>query len=281
MEGSPAGTGMDSLETSGTREPAVPWWRRKLRAVPVIIGINGVVFVLWQLARSSRDMLEFMAANFLVSAVHLQHGLYWTLLTSVFSHEALWHFAINMIVLYSFGAILARVWGKSVFTGFYLVAGLAGSVGHVVTCLYVLHDPRVSALGASGAIAGLLMAYAMIFPRQRILIMGFIPVPAWAGVAALVAWDLWGLLAQSHGGGLPIGHGAHLGGAVAGAVMVLLFRRQLEPEHVLMPVGPSRAEVRELERIRAKLEAEGPQSLTPEEARFLAELRRRYHPPSQ
>jgi len=261
----------------GTQLQEAPWYRRKLVAVPIIIGINAIVFVMWQLARSSRGFLELMAANFLVSAVHLQHGLYWTLLTSVFSHEAFWHITINMIVLYSFGAILERLWGAKVFTEFYLAAGLAGSVGHVATCLYVLHNPRISALGASGAIAGLLMAYAVIFPHQKILIMGIIPVPAWAGVAALVAWDLWGLVAQSHGGGLPIGHGAHLGGAAAGAVMVFLFRQRLEPEHLLMPAGPTRAEIRELERIRAKLEATGPQSLTPEERQFLGELRARYH----
>lgn len=257
---------------------AEPWYRRKLRAVPVIIGINAAVFVLWQLAHSSRGLLEFMAANFLVSAVHLEHGLYWTLLTSVFSHEAFWHFTINMIVLYSFGAILERLWGAKVFTEFYLVAGLAGSIGHVTTCVVVLHQPQVSALGASGAIAGLLMAFAIVFPHQKILIMGIIPVPAWAGIAALVAWDLWGLAAQRHGGGLPIGHGAHLGGAAAGAIMVFLFRDRLEPRDRLLPRGPSRAEVRELERIRTKLQAEGPHSLTPEETHFLAELRRRYHP---
>jgi len=127
----------------------------------------------------------------------------------------------------------------------------------------------------------LLMAYAIIFPRQKILIMGIVPVPAWAGVAALVAWDLWGLAAQSHGGGLPIGHGAHLGGAGAGAIMVLLFRQRFQPEHLVMPAGPTRAEIRELERIRHKLESEGPHALTPEEAQFLADLRRRFHPDSQ
>jgi len=249
--------------------------------LPVIIGINAIVFGLWQLARSSQVLLELMATNFLVSPVHLEHGLYWTLLTSVFSHEAFWHFAINMIVLYSFGAILERLWGPMVFTGFYLVAGLAGSIGHVATCLFVLHDPKISALGASGAIAGLLMAYAIIFPHQKILIMGIVPVPAWAGVAGLVAWDLWGVVAQSHGGGLPIGHGAHLGGAAAGVVMVLLFRDRLEPQDRMMPRSPSRTELRELERIRTKLETGGPHSLTPEEAAFLGELRRRYHGDAQ
>jgi len=162
-----------------------PWWQRPLRALPVIVGLDVVVFVLWQLARTSEPLARFMLVNFVVSATRLENGLVWTVLSSVFSHQELWHLGVNMLVLWSFGSILERLWGWRAFTAFYLAAGLAGSVAHAGACVWILHDPRISALGASGAVAGVLMAYAMLFPRQKILVMGIVPVPAAAGVLVL------------------------------------------------------------------------------------------------
>ena len=82
------------------------------------------------------------------------------------------------------------------------------------------------ALGASGAIAGLVLVFSLIFPREKILLMGIIPVPALFGALAFVGLDLWGLTAQAHGGGLPIGHGAHLGGALTGMLYYVFFLRR-------------------------------------------------------
>jgi len=247
--------------------------------VPVTIGIDVLVFLAWQVARTLPAVHTFMVVNFLVSPVHLQHGLFWTLLTSVFSHAELWHIAVNMIVLYSFGSVLERLWGTRDFTVFYLIAGVLASVTHCATSLWLLGRPNISALGASGAISGLLMAYALLFPKQKILVMGIIPVPAAAGVLAFVGFDVWGLVAQSHGGGFPIGHGAHLGGAAAGALLYFVFirprlRQRLGAGGSGTPML-SRAESRELKRLHEKIEAEGPESLTEEERVFLGGLRDR------
>jgi membrane associated rhomboid family serine protease len=70
------------------------------------------------------------------------------------------------------------------------------------------------------------MLFALMFPRQIILLFYIIPLPAIFGALGFVALDLWGLSAQAHGGGLPIGHGAHLGGALTGAVFYFLFLRR-------------------------------------------------------
>jgi membrane associated rhomboid family serine protease len=70
------------------------------------------------------------------------------------------------------------------------------------------------------------MLFSLMFPRQKIAILGIIPVPALAGVLIFVAFDLWGLFEQTQGGGLPIGHGAHLGGALTGVVYYFLFIRR-------------------------------------------------------
>ncbi len=260
------------------QDAGAPWWRRPLRAVPVIVGLDVAVFFFWQLARTSEPLARFLLVNFVVSADRLEAGLFWTLLTSVFSHQEFWHLGVNMVVLWSFGSILERLWGWRAFSAFYLAAGIAGSAAHAAACVWILHEPRIAALGASGAVAGVLMAYAVLFPRQKILVMGIVPVPAAGGVLAFAALDVWGLVAQSRGGGLPIGHGAHLGGALAGAILVVGFRRWLGRRGREMPRVLSRRELQELERIREKLEAGGPQSLSQEELRFLEDLRRSSSP---
>jgi len=259
-----------------------PWWRRPLRAVPAIIGLNVVVFVMWRMAFTSQQWRELMVVNFLTSPYHLAHGLWWTVLTSAFSHSALWHIAINMIVLWSFGTVLERLWGVRIFTGFYLIAAVVSSLSYSAVALWFLHQPNVPALGASGAITGLLMAYALIFPKQKILVMGIIPVPAFAGVMAFVAWDLWGLFVQRHGGGLPIAHGAHLGGAAAGAVMYFAYLKPRIAQAVArgglrLPPTMSRREAAELKRLQQKVREQGPDSVTPKERHFLLELQERFH----
>jgi len=189
-----------------------------------------------------------------------------------------------MIVLYSFGALLERMWGLRLFTVFYLVSALVASLTHCMVSPLVMGRTDVYALGASGALAGLLAAYALQFPKHRILIFGLIPVPALAGALAFAALDVWGLVAQGRGGGLPIGHGAHLGGAACGALLWALFYRQRFPR--VAAAGRSRAgglpmprldreESAELHRLHDKISRSGPASLTPKEAEFLRRLRER------
>lgn len=182
--------------------------------VPIIIVLNVLVFAMWVLSGPS----ELMLNNFLVSWDGLAEGRYWTLLTSVFSQNMFLHIFINMFVLNSFGTLLEQVLGSWRFLRFYLVAGVVSSASHCLVSNFIIHQPEQAALGASGAIAGLVLVFSLIFPKEKILLFGIIPMPALWGALAFVALDLWGLSAQAHGGGLPIGHGAHLGGAFTGVV---------------------------------------------------------------
>ncbi|MGD9253938.1 MAG: rhomboid family intramembrane serine protease [Holophagae bacterium] len=256
--------------------------RPRTPAVSIIIGLNILVFLAWQAAMMAPGLRQFMITNFLVSTTHLEHGLVWTLVTAAFSHNELWHAAINLLVLWSFGTVLEHLWGTKVFVLFYLGAAVFASLSHCLVSTFVLGSSDVPALGASGAVSGLLLAYALRFPRHKILLFGIVPIPALIGVLAFVGIDLWGLLAQSRGGGLPIGHGAHLGGALAGALMYFLYLRDafpIEPAPRLRPdvrVPTLTAdEAREFERIRIKIERTGPHTLTPKEQVFLDRLRDR------
>lgn len=162
--------------------------------------------------------------------MHLEFGKYWTLITSVFSHNLLFHLLINMFAFYGFGIALETILGSKRFLIFYLIAGIIGSFGHCFVSTYILDNPTIPALGASGAVSGVILLFSLMFPREKILILGILPIPAIFGALLFVAFDIWGVIDQSRGGTLPIGHGAHLGGAFFGLCYYLFFvKRKLRP----------------------------------------------------
>ncbi|MEZ4873294.1 MAG: rhomboid family intramembrane serine protease [Bdellovibrionales bacterium] len=185
-----------------------------------IIIINIPIFLLWMFSP------QIMEDHFAVSWTGLQQGRFWTLLTSVFSHFLFIHLFVNMFVLRSFGSLLERLMGHLLFLKFYLIAGLISSFTHCFVSNYFVGKPDLPAVGASGAIAGLILLFAMLFPKEKILLFGIIPIPAFWGAMGFIGLDLWGLIEQTQGGGLPIGHGAHLGGAFTGIIYYFFFRRR-------------------------------------------------------
>lgn len=270
---------MDRLR-SRLPAPLPEWMHRRLRVVPAIVAINIVVFLAWQASRWIPALENFMVTNFLVSWVRLEHGYVWTLLTAAFSHSEVWHIAINMVVLWSFGSVLERLLGWRVFLAFYLSSALVSSVAHCVVS-WSMGRASVPALGASGAVAALLLTYALLFPHARLLVFGIVPVPALAGALVFVGLDVWGLLAQGQGGGLPIGHGAHLGGALCGFLFWLFaLRGRFGPsvredrsEEGNLQLSPEEAQ--RFDRIRQTLSVEGPEGLTQDETEFLRSIRER------
>lgn len=200
--------------------------------VTLLIALNTIVYLVWnygdELGVGRALGPEFMIDNFLVSWDALAAGRYWVLLTSVFSHSNLLHLFMNMFVLNSFGPIVQRTLGARRFLAFYLVAGLVSSLAHALVSAFLMKDPGIPALGASGAISGVVLLFSLLYPKEKILMFAIIPVPAIFGAVLFVALDIWGLVAQSSGGGLPIGHGAHLGGAFAGFLYFLILRVQFK-----------------------------------------------------
>lgn len=189
----------------------------------LIIKLNILVFALWYIFSTTDSM--FMFENFLVSWVHVEDGRVWTLITSVFSHNAFLHIFLNMYALYGFGSALESIIGPKSYLRFYLMAGIIASLSHCLVSAYLLGDPGLPALGASGAVSGVILVFSLLFPSEKILLLGLIPLPAIWGAILLVGLDVWGLVSQTHGSGLPIGHGAHLGGAFTGLIYYFLFLR--------------------------------------------------------
>jgi membrane associated rhomboid family serine protease len=199
--------------------------------VLIFLIINAAVFAAWLWYGGS----PFMVDNFLVSWDGLAAGRWWTLLTSEFSHVWFLHFFINMYVLASFGPIVEYTIGSQRFFSFYIAAAVIASLSHAAVSNYIIGQPGIPALGASGAISGVILLFSFLYPRARLLLFGIIPMPAIFGALLFVGLDVIGLIAQSTGGGLPIGHGAHLGGAATGVLYYLLLISRLrmqQPQRV-------------------------------------------------
>lgn len=202
----------------------IPSITRKPETVFLIVKLNIAVFILWWLSPFINP--NFMIQNFLVSWDGLMAGRIWTLITSVFSHNMFFHIFINMYAFFGFGAVLESVMGSKRFLRFYLAAGIFASFCHALVSAFLLHEPSLPALGASGAISGVILLFSLMFPQERILLLGIIPVPAFTASIFIIGLDLWGLFEQTRGGTLPIGHGAHLGGAFYGFIYYFVAVRR-------------------------------------------------------
>lgn len=151
----------------------------------------------------------------------------YTLFTSMFLHADLWHLGGNMLFLYVFGDNVEDTFGHGRYLLFYLVSGLTASAAFILTSL----DPFSAVIGASGAIAGVLGAYLVLFPRARILTLLFlgwvyiVPLPA---ILFLGLWFVYQLLYSMFSLGLTevtgIAYWAHVGGFIAGLFFGLAWR---------------------------------------------------------
>jgi membrane associated rhomboid family serine protease len=145
----------------------------------------------------------------------------WQLLTYGFLHAGPAHLFFNMLALYMFGGDIERLLGSRRFLVYYLVC----VVGAAVTQLIVLGNierPPVPTLGASGGVFGLLLAFGMAYPQRRIILLfPPIPMPAWLFVTLYGLLELYlGVTGTSQG----VAHFAHLGGMLAGYVLLTLWR---------------------------------------------------------
>jgi membrane associated rhomboid family serine protease len=153
-----------------------------------------------------------------------------TLITAVFMHGDWLHLLGNMLFLWIFGDNVEHRIGHVTYLVFYLVAGVVASFAQIL----VNTDSVIPTLGASGAIAGVLGAYLVLFPTNRVLVL-LIRFPIW--VPAIVAIGLWAALQVIGGFGTPtegggVAYMAHIGGFVAGVVGGFLFRMVTnEPRH--------------------------------------------------
>jgi membrane associated rhomboid family serine protease len=162
-----------------------------------------------------------------------------TVFTSMFVHLGWLHIAGNMLFLWIFGNNVEDAMGKARFLAFYLLCGLAAAVGQTI----VRPESTVPNIGASGAIAGVLGAYIVLYPRARVLTLVpvfifFLPIvllPAWVVIGAWFVLQLFeGALSLGAAAGGGVAFFAHVGGFLAGLALVGIFvRRRPRPRGIM------------------------------------------------
>jgi rhomboid family protein len=180
---------------------------RMTSAVQWLLGLNiGVYFL--QLTLFGQDAtystLALDPARF--------PGEWWTVVTYMFVHGWLAHLAFNMFTLWMFGPRLEHLWGTRSFVQFYMWCGLGGAFAHL---LFAQHT---SVVGASGAISGVLVAYALRWPDEEVYVFGVIPMKSRWLIAAMIGMNIIFALSPNSG----IDWTAHVGGMAFGWIFLKL-----------------------------------------------------------
>ncbi|HEX6626473.1 MAG TPA: rhomboid family intramembrane serine protease [Gemmatimonadaceae bacterium] len=181
---------------------------RVTRAVQWLLALNiGVYFL----------QLTLFGSDAVYSALALDPARFpadwWTVVTYMFVHAWLAHLAFNMFTLWMFGPRLEQEWGTRTFVRFYLWSGLGGAIAHL---LFAQHT---SVIGASGAISGVLVAYALRWPDEEVYLFGVIPMRSRWLVVALLAMNIIFALSPSS----RIDWTAHVGGMAFGWIFLKLY----------------------------------------------------------
>ncbi|MBR9988799.1 MAG: rhomboid family intramembrane serine protease [Gemmatimonadetes bacterium] len=224
----------------------------------------------------------------------------WTVITYMFAHGGGWHIFLNMLVLFFFGPPLEQRWGSSEFLKYYFLCGLGGAA------LSFVFAPMSPIIGASAAVYGVMLAFAMFWPDSPIYIWGILPVKAKYLVLFMAVVSVMSMFGSGRGDN--IAHAAHLGGFAAGFLYLrlgspgggmgglrkMMNRRKLkvvsrDDDSARRPAAPTRTATSrgrgnaeeeklldELDRVLEKISTQGMSSLSPQERKLLDEVSRRY-----
>jgi membrane associated rhomboid family serine protease len=195
-----------------------------------LIALNVLVF-LYELTKSEQGLLSFfLRFGVIPNEVANGQDLY-TLITNLFIHGGWLHIGGNMLFLWIFGDNIEDIMGHARYLMFYLLCGIAANFGQILINTNSL-QPLV---GASGAISGVLAAYLVLFPTGKVkilLLLGWIPfiffVPAWVEIGLWIILQFVNGIAslgvstvETSGG---VAYFAHVGGFIAGLILVWIFR---------------------------------------------------------
>lgn len=254
--------------------PMTGGWGRLPRAVRALLVLTASAFVL-------QGILEFFAGELVLETFGLsyrgiRHGFLWQPLTYLFMHGGFFHLLMNLLVLYFLGPETERFLGARSFLGLYLVSGLLGGVGW----LLMENSPWATCIGASGAVFGIIGAFAALFPDQPVTLLVFFVLPitlrAWVLAVLLGLMELMFLLSPHQGG---VAYAAHLAGGVAGYLYARMLlgrgrergwgrsvRRWIQRSR---PEKDSEAYRRQMDKLLDKIAAQGIGSLTRREREWL------------
>lgn len=213
--------------------------RRRSYVNWLLIAINLAVFV-YELALTQSGLNAFTVKYGVIPAVLINPGAFppqvlkmtsgWlSLITSLFIHVGWFHLLGNLMYLFIFGDNVEDLLGHGRYAIFYLCSGIIASLAHVFSS----PTSTVPTVGASGAIAGVLGAYFVMFPRARVLALIpigiFLPMVEVPSIVFLFLWFITNLLSGVASLGVAAQGGvawwAHIGGFVAGMLLAIIMRR--------------------------------------------------------
>jgi membrane associated rhomboid family serine protease len=276
-------------------------------AVGAIIAVNAAVWLVDAFTAttehtglvSGAKTINWVSNLFAVHVSTLTHPWYWwQFLTAGFTHAPLgskvgiWHIVGNMAVLYFLGRPVEDKYGPKEFLRFYLVALVFANVAWCVIGK-LTGTPDNSLWGASGAVAAVVVLFAINFPDVTILLFFVIPMPAWLFGVLIVGYDIYGAISRNSGSN--VAYTAHVAGAAFGLLYYQLgwnFSR-LGMGGLRWPRSPFRSKPRlrvlrpddeppandlsaDVDRILEKIYREGEASLTPKERSTLEAASRKY-----
>jgi membrane associated rhomboid family serine protease len=200
------------------------------------IAVNALVFLLQLFLQGMGELNAFIYSWAMIPNNILQGTGLVTLITSMFLHGGITHIGGNMLYLYIFGNNIEEALGHVKFLVFYLICGVCASSLHVLMTL----NPAIPTLGASGAIAGVLGAYLVLYPKARVDTLVIFYFITWVTLPASVILGFWfvlqlfsGTLSIAASTATGVAYFAHIGGFATGALLALPLRgkvRQPPPE---------------------------------------------------
>ena len=173
-----------------------------------IIGVNILVSI-----KGFNDEFFFRKYQFHVGAIRAGEQI--RMVTSAFLHADFVHLAFNMIALYSFAPVVSESLGNLTFLLIYFGRLIFGSL---LTMVFHGNDYSYRAVGASGAVTGIIYSAILLYPEMTIGIFGIIPMPAYVFGIAYLLYSIYGMRAKNDN----IGHTAHFGGAIGGYAITLI-----------------------------------------------------------
>jgi uncharacterized protein len=191
----------------GSRQSGAYEWFTQ-NPVLVLIAVNIVFFLATSIKGSLIETLGLSPEFFLHQP--------WTIITSMFVHENIWHILFNMIALFFFGRVLLQIIGQNKFLLVYFIGGILGNVAFIIANT----SSGTLVVGASGAIYAIAGALVVMMPNMRVALWGIIPMPLWVFVVIFL-----GLLSLPPFTGSNIAWQAHMGGLATGLVTGYIFRR--------------------------------------------------------
>ena len=193
---------------------------------------NGLAFVLQLFLRNSGAMDVFALWPIGAGSYDPYGGvpsfMPWQLVTYAFLHDPsnLFHLLFNMLALVMFGAPLEYTWGNRRFASYYFTCVIGAGLCQLVVGTWSVMEggPAIPTLGASGGVFGLLLAYGMLFPNQRVMLL-IPPIPMKARTLVIV-YGVIELLLGVTGTQSTVAHFAHLGGMLFGWLLIRYWRGQ-------------------------------------------------------